>query len=155
MQYLPLFILCAMFLFTFCSHETVEGVDLPLDNLSDISLTGSQTQAIASIIGTDPNLLYEVVDPINVHPTGNVMADSTGMFVDVPFGGYGQQQHFGDNTALSNQHHFQELEQVVAPPASSLVHGVPAIDNWPGELGYCVEFNKSQDKTKATPWVVS
>lgn len=29
------------------------------------------------------------------------------------------------------------------------------MENWPGDYAYTVEFCKAQDKTKATPWVVS
>lgn len=29
------------------------------------------------------------------------------------------------------------------------------MENWPGEYAYNVEFSRAQDKTKATPWVVS
>jgi hypothetical protein len=29
------------------------------------------------------------------------------------------------------------------------------MENWPGHLHFTVEFSKAQDKTKATPWIVS
>lgn len=32
---------------------------------------------------------------------------------------------------------------------------VPALETWPGPLNFNVEFSKAQDRTKATPWIVS
>ena len=39
-------------------------------------------------------------------------------------------------------------------PSFAIPNGVPAIELWPGDLNFTVEFSKAQDKTKATPWIV-
>jgi hypothetical protein len=40
-------------------------------------------------------------------------------------------------------------------PPFAIPNGVPAIELWPGDLNFTVEFSKAQDKTKATPWIVN
>merc|ERR1712071_648022 len=39
--------------------------------------------------------------------------------------------------------------------SSSSLSGIPSIENWSGNLNYLVDFNRAQDRTKATPWIFS
>lgn len=75
------------------------------------------------------------------------------------FESYQPEQHFHNGDSCHQQlfqaDHCQSGQVTTAPPTSSSLHGVPAMDNWAGEFNYTVEFSKAQDKTKATPWVVS
>ena len=126
------------------------GDDVP--ELGELSFTGSQTQAIASIID-DPTLFN--------------LQNEQGLDHEIfgpPIAVYDGYQHQGNEHFVMDPNHHQLFENQHCPPehlASSVtptpssLQGVPPMENWPGEYAYNVEFSRAQDKTKATPWVVS
>lgn len=135
---------------TFLFGRRNGGDDVP--ELGELSFTGSQTQAIASII--DDSTLF------NLHNEPGLDNAIFGAPVPVFDGYHHGNEHFvmDPNQHLfehSNQHCPSEhLASSVTPTPPSL-QGVPPMENWPGDFAYSVEFCKAQDKTKATPWVVS
>ena len=106
--------------------------------------TNSQTQVLESIIENSSNYVSHPnvpVDAVNTY-IGNV----TNNFSDFP------QHQLTDPTAY-NVNNCPGMP-INTSPSFAIPNGVPAIELWPGDLNFTVEFSKAQDKTKAPPWIV-
>lgn len=133
--------------------------------LDDFPLTSSQTEAINNVIagtGGDIPLAQDLFVPTHnqdllpMQPYAEPMAGSSNY------------QPYGVPVLNHNNHAFPHLNQMLEQPqtqlpppllqnshSASILHDIAGTDNWPGNLNYQIEFSKSQDKTKATPWIVS
>lgn len=125
-----------------------------MDLYNDMTLTSSQTQSIAELL-SNTALVQQVVhyDPNNFnHGTFN--------------NGFSNNQNYSTVNTSNVQFHQstscpelgvlsgQQIPTNVST-GNEVSNEVPATDNWIGDFNFTVEFNKAQDKTKATPWIVS
>jgi len=111
----------------------------PVDPLDNIGFTQSQTQILESIITTE-NLFVD-----NHAPTRDEFSlhfENDGSDVYTSLQNYPAQQQ-------------QVLPTFQSSSSSSSLSGIPSIENWSGNLNYLVDFNRAQDRTKATPWIFS
>ena len=109
-----------------------------MDPLDNIGFTQSQTQILESIITTE-NLFVD-----NHAPTRDEFSlhfENDGSDVYTSLQNYPAQQQ-------------QVLPTFQSSSSSSSLSGIPSIENWSGNLNYLVDFNRAQDRTKATPWIV-
>lgn len=111
----------------------------PVDVLDHIGFTQSQTQLLESIITTE-NLYTDNPECTHNEFTTHLTNDANGVFTSLQNYPTQQQQVFPDFHSSSS---------------SSSLSGVPPLENWSGNLNYHVEFNRAQDRTKATPWIFS
>ncbi len=120
-------------------------------------MTNSQTQLLADVglLGNgEPSFIgHESIAPVETGMFPNLGADSYGNFPPMP-------SHMTvEDQQLYHTSHFltvQQEQQTVSMHASSTsLNEVPAMEMWAGRLNFSVEFSKAQDRTKATPWIVS
>ena len=124
-----------------CSHD--ESNNLPLEQ---IGFTNSQTQILDSIIGVQGLL------PSDPNPHNNLYLDSSAPFINYHGSGLNVYPTLNSCPVPLLQ------ENVLTPALPSLqlnMNGIPSMENWAGEFNFQVEFNRAQDQTKATPWIVS
>ena len=133
--------------------------------MEDFPLTSSQTEAINNVIastGGEIPLGQDLFVPAHNHDLLPLQP-----YVE-PMAGSSNYQPYGVPVLSHNNHAFPHLNQMLEQPHNQLpvpllqnnlsasnLHDIAGTDNWPGNLNYQIEFSKSQDKTKATPWIVS
>lgn len=144
----------------FASDDMQEPADM-----EDFPLTSSQTEAINNVIastGGEIPLGQDIFVPAHNHDLLPLQP-----YVE-PMAGSSNYQPYGVPVLSHNNHAFPHLNQMLEQPHNQLpvpllqnnlsasnLHDIAGTDNWPGNLNYQIEFSKSQDKTKATPWIFS
>ena len=103
-------------------------------------LTSSQTEMIQQII---PGIDHLLSDHSIVDQNYSVL----------PFNGLSSNNSY---TALVPAPDQVRVDGLMLPTVNTNVGNVgAALESWPGDLNFRVEFSASPDKTKATPWVYS
>ena len=102
-------------------------------------MTNSQVQMLESIIGAAQQdvLMHDVNQPFVQNPA------------------FGDFEALPDPAAYAVQNPLQTAHTLHSSSSTSSINGVPAMDNWAGDLNFTAQFSQAQDKTKATPWIVS
>jgi len=111
----------------------------PVDSLDHIGFTPSQTQLLESIITTE-NLYIDNAGPVRNEFPMHFEEDTSAVFTSI--------QNYPPQ-------HQQTASAFHSSSSSSSLSGIPSLENWSGNLNYHVEFNRAQDRTKATPWIFS
>jgi len=112
-----------------------------LEELDHIELTHSQTDILERMITNDQLFVEDSCSKSQDFPL-NFDTGHVNVFPDINYPVLCQQQ--------------QQVQHAFHPdPISSCSNGVPSLENWSGELNYHVEFNRAQDRTKATSWTFS
>ncbi len=108
--------------------------------------TNSQTQIIQSIMVENPsNYVEPQVAPIEAENT--YICHNTDSYHNFPHHQLAETTAYPINNCPGIQ--------INTSPTFDVSNGVPAMELWPGDQNFNVEFSKAQDKTKATPWIVS
>ena len=127
-------------------------------------MTSSQTEAINNVIagtGGEIPLPQDLFVPAN----NNDLLPMQPAYVEPMAGQSSNYQSYSVhnhtfphvNQQMREQPHHLQLPAPLLQNSlsSSNLHDIAGTENWPGNLNYQIEFSKSQDKTKATPWIVS
>ena len=116
--------------------------------------TNSQTQLLDSVlVSGDPTFVgQDGVHPA-IHPVETEIFNNVGNYADHAQSQIPTNQGQVDDQ-LYHPGYFLPVQQTLPMQASSTQNEVPAMEMWPGHLNFEVEFGQSQDKTKATPWIV-
>lgn len=112
-------------------------------------LTNSQAQLLEDIVGIDPNFIEHPGAPVD---NGAFVGHVTNSYNEFPQHQLTDQPYHPSGYAV---HHDQSHLPVNTNSSVMNVCEIPAMEMWPGHLNFTVEFSKAQDKTKATPWIVS
>lgn len=115
-------------------------------------LSNSQTQLLEDLIGNTTNF-------VSHHDENTYVNQHVPSYSDAPQQPIMLNNLMTTDTAYNPIHTTVHEEQNFSAPLmnalSSNLHEIPAMEMWPGPHNFMVEFSQAQDKTKATPWIVS